>query len=152
MESRIREIATVRITIGRPKLARDEKSVQKIFELLEKCTIPCECMAINIDWLAIVVRKAESGKINGFIALLSEELSGTSVFVNGEARLLYIEEGNFTSRRIGMILSSLSMQDIEVNMQRFLQCEDRLVIEVSMRDVEKARRIVTDMLEADYRI
>ena len=93
MESRIREISAIRVTIGRAKLARDEKSVQKIFEVLEKCLIPCECMAINIDWLAIVIRKSEGGKINRFIAMLKEELDGTGIEVNGELRLLYIEQG-----------------------------------------------------------
>ena len=118
MESRIREISAIRVTIGRAKLARDRKSVLKIFEVLEKCLIPCECMAINIDWLAIVVRKTESGKIDGFIAMLKQELDATTIDINGEVRLLYIEQGRFNTRRIGIIVSSLSMQDIEINMQR----------------------------------
>ena len=152
MESRIREISAIRVTIGRAKLARDEKSVQKIFEVLEKCLIPCECMAINIDWLAIVIRKSEGGKINRFIAMLKEELDGTSIEVNGELRLLYIEQGHFTSRRIGIIVSSLSMQDIDINMQRYVRCEDRLVIGVSVEDVSRAHRIIRGILDADYRI
>ncbi len=152
MESRIREITAIRVTIGRAKLARDEKSVQKIFEVLEKCAIPCECMAINIDWLAIVVRKTESGKINGFIAMLKEELEGTSIDVNGEVRLLYIEQGHFNTRRIGIIVSSLSMQDIDINMQRYVRCEDRLVIGVSVEDVSRAHRIVRGILDSDYGI
>lgn len=152
MESRIREITAIRVTIGRAKLARDEKSVQKIFEVLEKCAIPCECMAINIDWLAIVVRKTESGKINGFIAMLKEELEGTSIDVNGEVRLLYIEQGHFNTRRIGIIVSSLSMQDIDINMQRYVRCEDRLVIGVSVEDVSRAHRIVRGILDANYEI
>lgn len=152
MESRIREISAIRVTIGRPKLARDRKSVLKIFEVLEKCLIPCECMAINIDWLAIVVRISEGGRIDGFIAMLKEALAGTSIEVNGEVRLLYIERGQFTSRRIGIIVSSLSMQDIEINMQRYVRCEDRLVIGVSVEDVSKAHRIVRTILESGYRI
>lgn len=152
MESRIREITAIRVTIGRAKLARDEKSVQKIFEVLEKCAIPCECMAINIDWLAIVVRKTESGKINGFIAMLREELEGTSIDVNGEVRLLYIEQGHFNTRRIGIIVSSLSMQDIDINMQRYVRCEDRLVIGVSVEDVSRAHRIVRGILDSNYEI
>ncbi len=152
MESRIREISAIRVTIGRAKLARDEKSVQKIVEVLDKCLIPCECMAINIDWLAIVIRKSEGGKINRFIAMLKEELDGTSIEVNGELRLLYIEQGHFTTRRIGIIVSSLSMQDIEINMQRYVRCEDRLVIGVSVEDVSRAHRIIRGILDADYRI
>lgn len=147
MESRIREISAIRVTIGRAKLARDERSVVKIFEVLEKCLIPCECMAINIDWLAIVVRKPESGKIDGFIAMLREELDATTIDVNGEVRLLYIEHGRFNTRRIGMIVSSLSIQDIDINMQRYVRCEDRFVIGVSVEDVGRAHRIVRGLLE-----
>lgn len=152
MESRIREISAIRVTIGRAKLARDGKSVQKIFEVLEKCLIPCECMAINIDWLAIVVRKSESGKIDSFIAMLQEELDETTIEVNGEVRLLYIEQGRFTTRRIGIVVSSLFMQDIEINMQRYVRCEDRLVIGVSVGDVSRAHMIIRGILDADYRI
>lgn len=152
MESRIREISAIRVTIGRAKLARDRKSVMKIFEVLEKCLIPCECMAINIDWLAIVVRKSESGKIDGFIAMLEKELSGTSIEVNGEVRLLYIEQGHFNTRRIGILISSLSIEDIEINMQRYVRCEDRLVIGVSVADVSRSHRIVRGILDADYQI
>ena len=152
MESRIREISAIRVTIGRAKLARDRKSVMKIFEVLEKCLIPCECMAINIDWLAIVVRKSESGKIDGFIAMLEKELSGTSIEVNGEVRLLYIEQGHFNTRRIGILISSLSIEDIEIKMQRYVRCEDRLVIGVSVADVSRSHRIVRGILDADYRI
>ena len=152
MESRIREISAIRVTIGRAKLARDRKSVMKIFEVLEKFLIPCECMAINIDWLAIVVRKSESGKIDGFIAMLEKELSGTSIEVNGEVRLLYIEQGHFNTRRIGILISSLSIEDIEINMQRYVRCEDRLVIGVSVADVSRSHRIVRGILDADYRI
>ena len=152
MESRIREISAIRVTIGRAKLARDRKSVMKIFEVLEKCLIPCECMAINIDWLAIVVRKSESGKIDGFIAMLEKELSGTSIEVNGEVRLLYIEQGHFNTLRIGILFSSLSIEDIEINMQRYVRCEDRLVIGVSVADVSRSHRIVRGILDADYQI
>lgn len=152
MERRIQEITAIRVTIERAKLARDEKSVQKIFEVLERCRIPCECMAINIDWLAIVVRKAESGKLNHFILTLGQELSGTNISINGEVVLLYIEKGRLNSRRIGMIVTSLSLQDVEINMQRYLRCEDRLVIGVSAEDVGKAHRIIAQIIDSDYRI
>ena len=152
MESRIREISAIRVTIGRAKLARDGKSVRKIFEVLEKCLIPCECMAVNIDWLAIVVRKTESGKLDGFIAMLREEMDATTIDINGEVRLLYIEQGRFNTRRIGIIVSSLSIQDIEINMQRYVRCEDRLVIGVSVEDVSRAHLIVRGILDTDYRI
>ena len=152
MESRIREISAIRVTIGRAKLARDRKSVLKIFEVLEKCLIPCECMAINIDWLAIVVRKTESGKIDGFIAMLKQELDATTIDINGEVRLLYIEQGRFNTRRIGIIISSLSIQDIDINMQRYVRCEDRLVVGVAVEEVRREHRIIRGLLDADYHI
>lgn len=152
MESRIREISAIRVTIGRAKLARDRKSVLKIFEVLEKCLIPCECMAINIDWLAIVVRKTESGKIDGFIAMLKQELDATTIDINGEVRLLYIEQGRFNTRRIGIIISSLSIQDIDINMQRYVRCEDRLVVGVAVEEVSRAHRIIRGILDDDYHI
>ena len=149
MESRIREISAIRVTIGRAKLARDERSVVKIFEVLEKCLIPCECMAINIDWLAIVVRKPESGKIDGFIAMLKQELHATTIDINGEVRLLYIEHGRFNTRRIGIIISSLSIQDIDINMQRYVRCEDRLVVGVAVEEVSRAHRMPRESSRGD---
>ena len=46
-------------------LARSASSTE-----LEDCGIPCECMAINIDWLAIVMRETELGKVNRFVEQL----------------------------------------------------------------------------------
>ena len=63
MRDLIREVMVLRVTIEREKLAKDEKSIRKIFQVLEECRVPCECMAINIDWLAVYVRPAENGKL-----------------------------------------------------------------------------------------
>ena len=52
----------------------------------------------------------------------------------------------------GMIVSSLSIQDIDINMQRYVRCEDRFVIGVSVEDVGRAHRIVRGLLDSDYRI
>ena len=163
MKNRIQKIDAFRITIERRKLARDEKSVRKIFEVLEECSIPCECMAINIDWLAIVVRKSESGKIDGFVVReaerwkvsrfverLSRELSNTDICINGKIVLLYLENGQMTSRRIGMLISSLAIQDVDIVMQRYIKCEDRLVIGTSVEDADRARKIIGDVIAADY--
>ncbi len=149
MEKKIQRINAVRITIERRKLARDKKSIRKIFEILEKCRIPCECMAINIDWLAIVVREAEREKINGFAAMLEQELRQTEVYINGDIIMLYIENAQITSRRIGMIISSLAIQDVDIIMQRYIKCEDRLVIGVSADTADQAGQIIREIMESD---
>jgi len=150
MENRIQKITAFRITIERRKLARDKKSIQIIFEVLEECKIPCECMAINIDWLAIVIRKSERGKASRFIELLEERLSQIDISIEGDIVLLYLENGQMTSRRIGMLISSLAIQDVDIVMQRYIKCEDRLVIGTSVEDADRARKIIGDVIAADY--
>ena len=151
MENRNQKIDAFRITIEIRKLARDEKSVQKIFEVLEDCSIPCECMAINIDWLAIVMREAERWKVSRFVEQLSRELSNTDICINGKIVLLYLENGQMTSRRIGMLISSLAIQDVDIVMQRYIKCEDRLVIGTSAEDAERAQEIIKEVIASGYR-
>lgn len=151
MKNRIQKIDAFRITIERRKLARDEKSVQKIFKVLEECSIPCECMAINIDWLAIVMREAERWKVSRFVEQLSRELSNTDICINGKIVLLYLENGQMTSRRIGMLISSLAIQDVDIVMQRYIKCEDRLVIGTSAEDAERAQEIIKEVIASGYR-
>ena len=150
MENRIQRIDAVRITIERRKLARDEKSIRKIFEVLEECRITCECMAINIDWLAIVVRKAEYGKIKRFVEMLVQELSQTDISIDGEIVLLYLEKGQMTSRRIGMVVSTLSIQGIDIVLQRYIKCEDRLVIGVPPEVGNEALRMIREIVDTGY--
>ena len=119
--------------------------------MLEDCGIPCECMAINIDWLAIVMRETELGKVNRFVEQLGRELSNTEICINGKIVLLYLENGQITSRRIGMLISSLAIQDIDIVMQRYIKCEDRLVIGTSVEDAERARDIIREVVDSDYR-
>ncbi|MCI9437816.1 MAG: hypothetical protein HFH85_11705 [Lachnospiraceae bacterium] len=150
MENRIQKITAFRITIERRKLARDKKSIQIIFEVLEECKIPCECMAINIDWLAIVIRKSERGKASRFIELLEERLSQIDISIEGDIVLLYLENGKMTSRRIGMIISSLSIQGIDIVMQRYLTCEDRLVIGIAPEDADQSIGIIREIVDGGY--
>ncbi len=150
MKNRIQKITAFRITIERRKLARDKKSIQIIFEVLEECKIPCECMAINIDWLAIVIRKSERGKASRFIELLEERLSQIDISIEGDIVLLYLENGKMTSRRIGMIISSLSIQGIDIVMQRYLTCEDRLVIGIAPEDADQSIGIIREIVDGGY--
>ena len=151
MESRIREISAIRVTIGRAKLARDRKSVMKIFEVLEKCLIPCECMAINIDWLAVVVREAVREKVGGFVAELKRRLSQVNISMGEEMVLFYLENWNVTSRGIGFIITSLSLQNVDIVMQRYVKCEDRLVVGVSADVAGEAGAILREIMESGER-
>lgn len=150
MENKIQKIDAFRITIERRKLARDKKSIQKIFAVLEECRIPCECMAINIDWLAIVMREAERGKVSRFVEQLSRNMSKTDITINGKVVLLYLENGHIDSRRIGMLISSLAIQDIDIVMQRYIKCEDRLVIGTTVEDAERAQAIIREVVDSGY--
>ena len=149
MENKIREINALRITIGRRKLARDRKSIQIIFQVLEECGIPCECMAINIDWLAIVVRKPE--KVGGFVAELKRRLSQVNISMGEEMVLFYLENWNVTSRGIGFIITSLSLQNVDIVMQRYVKCEDRLVVGVSADVAGEAGAILREIMESGER-
>lgn len=148
MDNRIREINALRITIGRRKLARDKKSIQTIFQLLEECGIPCECMAINIDWLAVMVRTAVEGKVEGFVAELERRLSQVNISMGEEIVLFYLENWHVTSRGIGFIVTSLSLQNVDIVMQRYVRCEDRLVIGVSAQVAGEAGAILREIMES----
>ena len=107
-------------------------------------------MAINIDWLAIVVRKAEYGKIKRFVEMLVQELSQTDISIDGEIVLLYLEKGQMTSRRIGMVVSTLSIQGIDIVLQRYIKCEDRLVIGVPPEVGNEALRMIREIVDTGY--
>ena len=151
MENKIREINALRITIGRRKLARDRKSIQIIFQVLEECGIPCECMAINIDWLAVVVREAVREKVDGFVAELKRRLSQVNISMGEEMVLFYLENWNVTSRGRGFIITSLSLQNVDIVMQRYVKCEDRLVVGVSADVAGEAGAILREIMESGER-
>lgn len=149
MKNRIQKIDAFRITIGRKKLAKDRESIRKIFEVLEACGIPCECMAINIDWLAIVIRQSERGKVERFADCLGQSLSNTDISMEGELALLYLEDGQMTSRRIGMLISGLAMQGVDIVMQRYVRCEDRLIIGVPVEDAGQALEMIRKIVDSE---
>ncbi len=152
MENGIEEIEAFRVTIERRRLARDEKCIRQIFEILEECGIPCECMAINIDWLSIVIRESERGKLSGFMMLVGQRLSRINVSVNGNVTLLSFVDAGLDCRGIGMVVSSLTMQDIEIIIQRYLQRENRLVIGVMPEDAARGCEIIEGIVDSGYRI
>ncbi len=152
MINNIQEVTAFRIIIEREKLAQDEKSVQLIFEILEKYGIPCECLTIHIDSLTIVVRNSEYEKCSRCLDILEQRLSRMSISLDRDVVLLCIERQQITCRDIGMIISSLTMQNIEIKMHRYFQCQGHFIIGVPMTMVEKARGIVTEIIDANYQI
>lgn len=147
MNNRIWEVPAFRMTIELDKLARDEKKIKKVFEILEECRIPCECMALNIDSLSTAVRKSEQDKIEGFEKQLKGQLGQVDIVTEDGVALLCVESRLLRGRRIGMIVSSLSMQDIEIKMQRYLLYKNLLMVCVAMDKVERAREIIVEALE-----
>ncbi|MCM1222367.1 MAG: hypothetical protein NC548_48660 [Lachnospiraceae bacterium] len=144
MKEKIREVPAFRLTIDRDKLARDEKCIRKIFEVLEECRIPCECMALNIDSLSTAIRKTEQEKLGRFIPMLERELGQVHISIEDNVMLLCVESEEIKGRRIGMIVSSLSMQNIEIKMQRYLRCRNLFVVCVAADAVEQARQIIIE--------
>ena len=149
MRDLIREVMVLRVTIEREKLAKDEKSIRKIFQVLEECRVPCECMAINIDWLAVYVRQAENGKLKRCMLRLGQELDRINITIDRDVRMLCIEGRQMTPRDVDMIASGLTMQDIEIKMQRYLRCRDLFVVCVSAGEAEESRRIISELLVSD---
>lgn len=152
MENRIEETAAFRVTIERRRLARDGKCIRKIFEILEECQIPCECMAINIDSLSIVIRETEREKLSNLMMTLGQRLRRINVSVDGEVMLLSFVDEKIACRGIGMVVSSLALQDIEIILQRYLRCENRLVIGVPVEEAQRAKGIILELVDADYQI
>lgn len=150
MKDLIREVTVLRVTIEREKLAKDEKSIRKIFEILEECRIPCECMAINIDWLAVFVREAEHGKLKQCMFRLGQELDRINITIDKDVRMLCIEGGQMTPRGVGLIASGLTLQDIEIKMQRYLRCRDLFVVCVPAEEAAESRRIISELLTSDF--
>lgn len=146
MKEKIREVPAFRLTIERDKLARDEKCIGKIFEVLEECRIPCECMALNIDSLSTAIRKTEQEKVGRFIPMLEHELGQVRVSIEDNVMLLCVESEEIMGRGIGMIVSSLSMQNIEIKMQRYLRCRNLFVVCVAAESVDQARQIIIETI------
>lgn len=152
MENKIREITALRVTMEREKLAKDEKSIRIILEALEECGISYDCITIHIDRLAIVIKESEQGKFTGCMELLRLRLGQVNITIDRDIMLLYIEREMLTCREISLIVNSLTMEDIEMKMQRFLRCRNRFIIGVSMEEAKRARQVIGDIITLDYKI
>ncbi len=86
------------------------------------------------------------------MATLGQQMEEVNVSINGEVTLLYVENEQMTCRGIGMIDSSLALQDIEIVMQRYFKSRDRFVIGVPAQEADRAVQIITGIIDAGYRI
>lgn len=149
-EYKIREITALRVTMERDKLARDEESIQIILETLEECGISYDCITIHIDRLSIVIKESEYDKLVKCMVSLGQKLGGMNFSIDKDIMLLYIEREHLTCRGISMIVNGLTMQDIEMKMQRYLRCRNRFIIGVSTDMVEKAKQVITEIIAMGY--
>lgn len=137
-----RTLSVFTITLDRPKLAKDAKTIIRIFELLEEEGIPSECQAVNIDWLAITMREEYRTSMPEFLRKLVSEIAGINVAIGDAFTLLCIEGETLTSRMTGLIVGSLSLENIEVRMLRQIKGNEKLVIGLNTEDVEDAKDII----------
>ncbi len=137
-----RTLSVFTIKLDRPKLAKDAKTIIRIFEILEEEGIPSECQAVNIDWLAITMREEYRSKMSEFLRKLVSEISEINVSIGDVFTLLCIEGEALTSRMIGLIAGSLSLENIEVRMFRQIKGNEKLVIGLNTEDIDDAKDII----------
>ena len=109
---------------------------------MEEEGIPSECQAVNIDWLAITMREEYRSKMPEFLRKLVSEISEINVSIGDVFTLLCIEGEALTSRMIGLIAGSLSLENIEVRMFRQIKGNEKLVIGLNTEDIDDAKDII----------
>ena len=66
--------------------------------------------------------------------------------------MLYVEGKQLTWRRISMIVSGLTLQNVDVKMQRYFKSRDRWIIGIAMEEAEKARQVISEIIAADFQV
>jgi len=143
---RIRELDVFTIRMEREKLAKDAETVISIFATLETMELPLECVAINIDWFSITMRSELKRKMIDFMQHLARNIHGLNVNLEEDFRLLVVEDYEFNSRKIGMLMTALEMQDIEIRMVRQIKNNQKIVIGFQKNQYEEGKQIVLDIL------
>lgn len=142
------EILVFSVRMEREKLAKDMKSIVTIFSLLEEENISCECVAVNIDWICVMIRETAHERLFGYLQKVANTLSGVNISVEENIVLLELEEENFDCRTVGLLMSSLSMNQIDVKILRETQKKHKLVIGLRKEEVKSALNIVTDTMNS----
>lgn len=150
MEEQIQEFAALRVTMERDKLADDEKSIQKILEVLEQFGISYDCITIHVDQMVFMVRESDYAKLNQCVALLEKSLGRLDIYIDRGVIMLYVEGKHLTWRRISMIVSGLTLQNVDVKMQRYFKSRDRWIIGIAMEEAKKARQVISEIIAADF--
>lgn len=151
MEEKIREFTALRVTMERDKLANDEKSIQKILGTLEEYEISYDCITIHVDQLVFVIRESDYTRLVQCVALLEEGLGRIDISIDRDVILLCIEGKKLTWRGISMIVSCLTMRDVDVKMQRYFKSRDRFIIGIALEEAEKAKQVISEVIDADFR-
>lgn len=139
---KVRELNVFTVRFEKEKLAKDAKTRIKIFELLEELAIPVECVAVNIDWFAVTMRIEQKHKMLEYMHRVSKEIRGMNILLGDEFKILSMEEDEFHSRRVGMYLSFLELQGIDILMCRQIKNNQKLVFGFKKEQFEKAKEII----------
>lgn len=142
------EILVFSVRMEREKLAKDMKSIVTIFSLLEEENISCECVAVNIDWICVMIRETAHERLFGYLQKVANTLSGVNISVEENIVLLELEDENFDCRTVGLLMSSLSMNQIDVKILRETQKKHKLVIGLRKEEVKSALNIMTDTMNS----
>ena len=152
MEEKIREFTALRVTMERDKLANDEKSIQKILGTLEQYGISYDCITIHVDQLVFVIRESDYPRLGQCMPLLEESLGRIDISIDRDVILLCIEGRQLTWRGISMIVNCLTMQNVDVKMQRYFKSRDRFIIGIALEEAEKAKQVISEIIDANFQI
>ena len=152
MEEKILEFTALRVTMERDKLANDEKSIQKILGTLEQCGISYDCITIHVDQLVFVIRESDYPRLGQCMLLLEESLGKIDISIDRDVILLCIEGKQLTWRGISMIVNCLTMQNVDVKMQRYFKSRDRFIIGIALEEAEKAKQVISEIIDANFQI
>ncbi|MDC7302279.1 hypothetical protein [Agathobacter ruminis] len=144
---RIRELPVFSVKIEREKIAKNAKVIIRIFALLEEAGVPCECIAINIDWISVTILQEYRSRIPQFLWAVGKELKGTNVILDNEFLLLCVEGITFTSRRVGYFMTSLMFNGVYPHIMRQMNSNKKLVVGVDYECKDTAIRIIRELVD-----
>ncbi|MBE5890782.1 MAG: hypothetical protein E7282_07405 [Lachnospiraceae bacterium] len=140
----IRELPVFSVKIEREKIAKDAKAIIRIFQLLENEKIPCECIAINIDWISITILQTFRKNFPGFLYHLGLEFDGINVIMDNEFLLLSVEGVEFTSRKVGYYMTALMFHGIYPHIMRQMNDNRKLVVGIDTDCKDMAIKLIAE--------
>lgn len=143
----IRTLDVFTIKMEKEKLGKDEKSIIRIFEILEEMQIPCVCVAKNIDWFAITIQDEFFPQMPLYMERLTSEIEEINLMFIRDIKLLVVDEYLFTNRTISMVLRYLELEGLDIMIFRLIKDNRKLMIGVKKEDYSRAYSIVEMALE-----